>query len=141
MAARGVSGSRVLVPGAESRRETLASGLAELGADVEVVAAYRTVGVESSPAAVEAALSEGVDVATFTSSSTVRGLVRLLGGDVGKLDGVAVACIGPVTAAAARDAGLDVAILASESTVDGLVEAITDYYDGGGRPNEQISRD
>ena len=141
MAARGVSGSRVLVPGAESRRETLASGLAELGVDVEVVAAYRTVGVESSPAAVEAALSEGVDVATFTSSSTVRGLVRLLGGDVGKLDGVAVACIGPVTAAAARDAGLDVAILASESTVDGLVEAITDYYDGGGRPNEQISRD
>ena len=141
MAARGVSGSRILVPGAETRREALASGLAELGAEVEVVAAYRNVGVESSPAAVETALSEGIDVATFTSSSTVRGLVRLLGGDVGKLDGVAVACIGPVTAAAARDAGLDVAILASESTVDGLVEAITDYYDGGGRPNEQISRD
>ena len=138
MAALGVSGSRVLVPGAETRREALASGLADLGAEVEVVAAYRTVDVESSPAAVEAAIADGIDVATFTSSSTVRGLVRLLGGDVGKLDGVDVACIGPVTAAEARSAGLDVAILAGKSTVEGLVEAIADYY-GGSRPDEQPS--
>ena len=141
MASLGVSGSRILVPGAETRREALASGLAELGAEVEVVAAYRTVNVEGSPAAVEAALADGIDVATFTSSSTVRGLVRLLGGDVGKLDGVAVACIGPVTAAEARSAGLDVAILAAESTVEGLVEAVTDYCGSGGRSNERISQD
>ncbi len=140
MAAIGVSGSRILVPGAETRREALASGLAELGADVDVVAAYRTVNVESSPAAVEAALADGIDVATFTSSSTVRGLVRLLNGDVAKLDGVAVACIGPVTAAEARAAGLDVAILASESTVEGLVEAVTAHCVGG-RPDEQLSQD
>ena len=140
MAAIGVSGSRILVPGAETRREALASGLAELGADVEVVAAYRTVNVESSPAAVETALADGIDVATFTSSSTVRGLVRLLGGDVGKLDGVAVACIGPVTADEARAAGLDVAILARESTVEGLVEAVTAYCVGG-RPDEQLSQE
>ena len=140
MAALGVAGSHILVPGAETRREALASGLADLGAEVEVVAAYRTVNVEGSPAAVEAALADGTDVATFTSSSTVRGLVRLLGGDVGKLDGVDIACIGPVTAAEARSAGLDVAILAQESTVEGLVDAITDYY-GGGRPNGQIPDD
>ena len=140
MAAIGVAGSRILVPGAETRREALASGLADLGAEVEVVAAYRTVNVEGSPATVEAALADGTDVATFTSSSTVRGLVRLLGGDVGKLDGVDIACIGPVTAAEARSAGLDVAILAQESTVEGLVEAITDYY-GGGQPNGQLSDD
>ena len=141
MAALDVSGSRILVPGAETRREALAAGLAELGADVEVevVAAYRTVNVEGSPAVVEAALADGIDVATFTSSSTVRGLVRLLGGDVGRLDGVDVACIGPVTAAEARNAGLDVVILAQESTVEGLVDAITDHYGGGGRPNEQLS--
>jgi uroporphyrinogen III methyltransferase/synthase len=66
--------------------------------------------------------------------------VRLINGDVEKLDGVDVACIGPVTAAEARGAGLDVAILAGESTVEGLVEAITDYY-GGSRPNEQPSDD
>ncbi len=138
MAALHVSGSRILVPGAETRREALAAGLAELGAEVDVVAAYRTVAVEDSPAAVEAALADGIDAATFTSSSTVRGLVRLLDGDVGKLDGVDVACIGPVTAAEARSAGLDVAILAGESTVEGLVEAITDYY-GRGRPNGQLS--
>ena len=140
MAALGVAGSHILVPGAETRREALASGLAELGAEVEVVAAYRTVNVEGSPAAVEAALANGIDVATFTSSSTVRGLVRLLGGDVRKLDGVDIACIGPVTAAEVRSAGLDVAILAQESTVEGLVDAITDYY-GGGRPNGQIPDD
>ena len=135
MAARNVSGSSVLVPGAETRREALASGLAELGAQVEVVAAYRTVNVEGSPATVDAALEGGIDVATFTSSSTVRGLVRLLDGEVGKLEGVAIACIGPVTAAEARNAGLDVAILARESTVNGLVEAIIDYY-GGGSPSQ-----
>ena len=139
MAALGASGSRILVPGAETRREALASGLAELGADVEVVAAYRTVNVESSPAAVEAALADGIDVATFTSSSTVKGLVRLLGDEVGKLNGVDVACIGPVTAAEASNAGLSVVILAEESTVEGLVEAITDYYGAEGRTNEQLS--
>ena len=128
MAALDVSGSRILVPGAEARRESLASGLAKLGAEVEVVAAYRTVNVEGSPANVDAALAGGIDVATFTSSSTVRGLVRLLDGDVGKLEGVDVACIGPVTAAEARNAGLDVAILAKESTVQGLVEAIIEHY-------------
>ena len=141
MAALNVSGSRILVPGAETRREALAAGLAELGAKVEVVAAYRTVNVEDSPAAVEAALSDGIDVATFTSSSTVRGLVRLLDGDVGKLSGLDVACIGPVTAAEASNAGLCVVILAKESTVEGLVEAMTDYYGTGGSPNEQLSDD
>ena len=138
IAALDVSGSRILVPGAETRREALAAGLADLGADVEVVAAYRTVNDDDSPPTVEAALADGIDVATFTSSSTVRGLVRLLDGDVSRLDGVDIACIGPVTAAEARSAGLDVAILALESTVEGLVDAITDHY-GGGRPNEQLS--
>ena len=129
---RGVSGSRILLPGAESRRSVLADGLEGLGAEVKAVAAYRTVRVEGSRDRAARALSDGIDAATFTSASTVRGLLGLLDGDVGLLAGVKIACIGPVTASEAMKAGLDVDILAGESTVEGLVEAMRGCYGGLG---------
>jgi uroporphyrinogen-III synthase len=41
---------------------------------------------------------------------------------------VAIACIGPITAATARTLGLQVAIEAQSFTIDGLVAAIVAYY-------------
>ena len=55
-------------------------------------------------------------------------LVALLEGDVTKLCGANVACIGPVTAETARKAGLNVDILAEDSTAAGLVNAIVGHY-------------
>ncbi len=123
----GVSGLRILLPGAQTRRAALSAGLERLGAEVETVPSYRTVHVEGSQARLPQVLSDGIDVVTFTSASTVRGFIALLD-DVGRLAGVEAACIGPITAREASNAGLDVAILAGESTLEGLVEAMRDYY-------------
>ena len=59
---------------------------------------------------------------TFTSSSTVKNLLRVVSPE--ELKGVKVASIGPVTSETARQLGLEIAIEASEFTVDGLVAAL-----------------
>jgi uroporphyrinogen-III synthase len=67
-------------------------------------------------------------VVTFTSSSTVRNFVELLGGKGGSpqtiLDGIQFASIGPVTSATLREFGLPVHIEAEEYTIPGLVRAV-----------------
>ena len=125
---RGVDGKRVLLPRADIAPGTLAQGLSALGAVVEEVTAYRTLSAEGCGERIREALSEGIDIATFTSSSTVRNLVRAMGGDPKPLSGAIVACIGPVTVATARGLGLKVDIVAGEHTVDGLVDALEAYF-------------
>ena len=108
--------------------DVVAKGLRRLGARVHDIVAYRTVTPPDSGARLMEVLSEGIDVATFTSSSTVRNMAALVDGDLAALEGVKIACIGPVTAEAAREAGLKVDVLARESTVAGLVDALKSYY-------------
>ena len=71
-------------------------------------------------------LEDGVDILTFTSSSTVRHFVEQLGPErAHRLARQAlVVVIGPITAATARELGLQVDIVASTYTLDGLVEAL-----------------
>ena len=77
------------------------------------------------------ALDSGVNVATFTSPSAVRSMVRVLEGRMELLAPVVLACIGPVTAAAARREGMEVAIVAPEHTGQGLVKALCEHYGSG----------
>jgi uroporphyrinogen III methyltransferase/synthase len=70
-----------------------------------------------------------VDAVTFTSPSTVRAFVSMLGADYDAMGQTSVACIGPVTAAAAREAGINVETVATTYTVAGLVEALRTYYE------------
>jgi uroporphyrinogen-III synthase len=117
-----VNGLRILLPRADIARADLAHGLRERGARVDEVPAYRTVPATPPPQAFEA-LGRGVDIITFTSSSTVRNFVALTRGvDCGD---PLIACIGPVTADTARQLGLRVDVVAEEYTVDGLIEALT----------------
>ena len=117
----GVAGQRILLPRADIARPALAEGLRARGAKVDEVAAYHTVLGQPHPAAFDA-LRTGVDVITFTSSSTVRNFLRLTDGlDYGD---PLIACIGPVTAATAREMGLHVDVVAKEYTIDGLLEAL-----------------
>ncbi len=125
----GVAGKRVLVPGAESRRDILPEALRAAGARVDEVAAYRTVAAEGSRERLAEIVAAGIDVLTFTSSSAVRNFVALLDGDLDALKGAEVACIGPITAATAREAGLNVGILARDSTAKGLVDALKQHHD------------
>jgi uroporphyrinogen-III synthase len=122
---RGVAGKRVLLPRADIARDTLPDGLREAGALVDVVPVYRTRLPERVDSAILEMVTNGrVDVVTFTSPSTVRNLLQLLGGRFP--EGIVVACIGPITARAVEDAGINVDILASEYSIPGLVRALSE---------------
>ena len=118
-----VSGARVLYPVADGARDTLAQGLRELGAQVDVLPIYRSSTTVEGAETLAAALRDGtVDLVTFTAGSTVRGFVDVVGPELATL--APAASIGPITSAAARAAGLEVSIEAEPATSDGLVEAI-----------------
>jgi uroporphyrinogen III methyltransferase/synthase len=124
-----MAGMHVLVPRAEVARDVLPSLLAMRGAEVEILPVYQSVcPAEAGPALIRLFGAEGVDVVTFTSSSTVANFVRAFPED--KLPAVLgdaeVACMGPVTADTARKLGLRVDIIAREYTTHGLVQAIVE---------------
>lgn len=123
-----VAGKRILLPRADIARETLADGLRERGALVDEIAAYRTVPAQLPPDLRDRVLGEEIDIATFTSSSTVRNFMQTLSGldPTEVLKGTRIACIGPITAQTAQELGLRVDIVATEHTIEGLVKAILD---------------
>ncbi len=127
LAGRQWEGVPVLLPGADIGRAVLAQGLAEAGARVERVAAYRTITPKDAGAKARKLLSQGVDIISFTSSSTVRNLVTLLDGDTELLASPLIACIGPVTAATAVELGLRVDLVAAEASVENLVASLMNY--------------
>ena len=115
-----VKGRRALVARAAEARDVLPGALRERGAEVDVVPLYATVREAPDEAEIEAALD--ADYLTFTSSSTVRNLVGVLGDRLPR--SARVVSIGPVTSEAAREAGLEVAVEAERHDVDGLVAAL-----------------
>ena len=126
-----VIGKRVLLVRAKVARDVIPRELGKAGAHVNVVEAYETVVPESSRRRLQTALAnprKRPNVVTFTSSSTVKNFVELLGtGRKTKLlDDVQTASIGPVTSATLRELGLPVDIAAREFTIPGLVTAIID---------------
>ncbi len=127
LADRDLAGKKVLLPRAAKAREILPDELRRQGATVEVVPAYQTVPPADDSAAL--AFEQGVDLVTFTSSSTVTNLQKMLGDDfLSLLENVTVAAIGPITAQTARDLGLTIHVEAAEHTISGLVAAITAFY-------------
>ena len=126
LAERGVAGQRVLWPRARGARRALVAGLERLGAAVDEVPLYSAAVPKEVDAEAMARLRAGeVDVVTFASSSAVRNLLKMLGGDRGVLEKPLIACIGPVTAATARRLGLRVDVEAPEHTIEGLLAALT----------------
>jgi uroporphyrinogen III methyltransferase/synthase len=124
---RGITGQRFLLPRASAADKELATGIAQLGAEVDEVAIYDTIPVTKaiSPAR-KLILSGEIDVITFTSSSTVSNLVAILEREA--INRAKIACIGPKTADTAVGAGLRVDIIARESTIPSLVAAIEEYF-------------
>jgi len=122
-------GDTVLLPRADIARKALADLLRQEGARVDEVTAYRTVAGDGRRAEIAGLLREGgLDVITFTSSSTVKNFVGLMGEGLLPLpQAVTVACIGPVTADTARELGLPVHIVAEEYTIEGLLDAVVSH--------------
>jgi len=138
MAARGeLRGKRVLVPSARAARDALPVGLRSHGATVDVIPVYDTVRETGDGRGLATdILARRIDAVTFTSSSTVRGFVEMVGREAATSGRFAAAVIGPVTAATAGELGLTVAVEADPYTVPALVRALARYFgeEQGGKP-------
>jgi uroporphyrinogen III methyltransferase / synthase len=137
-----VRGRRVLLPRAAGARPVLPEELRRRGADVTEVEAYRAeppadANVDPLRVALEAS---AIDAVTFTSSSTVRNFVGLVGAARARLRRAGrpvIACIGPVTAATARELGLEVDVVPRLYTTAALAAALADHFCNG--PTDRLS--
>jgi uroporphyrinogen III methyltransferase/synthase len=133
-----VDNARFLVPRSEIARELLVEQLRAAGGQVEEVAAYTTVGggEGSAQGIYRMLLEREIDAVTFTSASTVRHFVELLGAEVAAdlLRTTTVAAIGPVTAQAAAQLGIEATVVPEEFTIPALVDALVDFFTAPSAP-------
>ena len=122
LAADDLRGKRILLPRAAVARDVIPTELAKLGAQVDVVEAYRTIVPPGAAEAVRTVLAAKPHWITFTSSSTVKNFLSLA--DRAALTGIRIASIGPVTSGTLRQHGLTVEAEANPYTIDGLLAAI-----------------
>ena len=114
----GVEVRRALVVRGEEGRQLVPDALRTRGAQVDVVAVYRTVPEPLSEEARAAALS--ADDLVFASASAARAFHAA----AGTLAGPRIVSIGPATSEAIRALGFEPAVEAAEHTPDGLVTAL-----------------
>ncbi len=133
---QGVEGRNILIPRGLQGREILPETLRGAGAQVTVVPVY-----ENSPVAGDKEslrrefIDGGVDMVTFTSSSTVRNFLAMVDGESQEelqalLADVKIAAIGPITAKTVTDNGLQVDVQPDDYTIPAMIQAIVDYYSG-----------
>jgi len=122
-----VAGKRFLLLRADIARPVLREKLIEShAAEVRDVAVYNTNIAGALPAnLLEALDAEQVDWVTFTSSSTAKNFVTLLGSDYkSRLAKTKLASIGPITTQTLKDLGLEPTAQAERFDIAGLVRAI-----------------
>lgn len=117
---------KVLIPRAKEARELLVDGLKEI-CFVDEVKIYETLKEDSNKEDIFDILKKDNELfITFTSSSTVKNFVEIIGKEnLALLKGKAkLVSIGPVTSKTIEGFGLTVYKEAKEYTIDGVVEAI-----------------
>ena len=130
-----LAGHRILIPRALEARDILPNALAEAGARVSVVPCYQNVRAELDQVTIRQVLANAPDLVVFTSSSTVKNLIALLGQEYGTklLLNSTVAALGPITAKTAESYGKQAEIVPKESTIASLLDAVREYYSSEGR--------
>jgi len=126
-------GHRVLLPRAQGARDLLQEKLRDLGAVVDECFLYRAAlprFVDQS--VIERLKGSDVDVITFTSSSTVKNFVQLIGPDTIPQvnERCTIASIGPITSQTAKACGFAVDIEARVHTTDGLLDVLLEKISG-----------
>ena len=122
-----IAGKRFLLLRADIARPLLRERLQEGGAaEVRDVPIYETKPATALPQEALDAIAAGeVDWITFTSSSTARNFISLLGeGAAEKLKSIHVASIGPITTQTLRELGVEPGVQARTFDIRGLVEAM-----------------
>jgi uroporphyrinogen III methyltransferase/synthase len=125
-----LSGRRILLPRALEAREHIPEALKAAGARIDVVPCYRTVCAEIEKGILQKVKDTIPDLIIFTSSSTIRNFINILGLEPGRsmLRQSTVAALGPVTKDTAESFGKCAEIVPGENTVSALLAAIRDYY-------------
>jgi uroporphyrinogen-III synthase len=121
-----LAGKRVLLPRAAVARDGFPDALRAVGAEVDVVEAYRNGFPEAAPELLRRALAGGLDAATFTSSSSVTHLSEAarVAGVAWPFAGLPAASIGPITSQTMRDLGWPPSAEATPSDIPALIDAI-----------------
>jgi uroporphyrinogen III methyltransferase / synthase len=128
-----IAGKKILLPRAGEARPILPMELRKMGAIVDEISIYHTIqDCQNADILLEDLRNGGIDMVTFTSSSTVKNFKALIPDDmfISLLEEVTVACIGPITADTARELGFNVHVIANEFTIPGLCKAIVRHYSG-----------
>lgn len=123
-------GKRVLFPKADGARDLIPSQLCLAGACVEDPVVYRNIMPDRLPPEARQALEQQqIDIAIFSSPSTVQNLALLLGGAdqlATALSNSLVASIGPITTKACQDMGIKVDLEPEKATFDDLLHELED---------------
>ena len=125
-----ISGKRVLIARAALARDVIPDALRAAGAEVDVVDAYRNAMPAAAPAQLRAALKQGIEAATFTSSSSVTHLADAAraAGLAFPLAGVPAISIGPITSTTLREYNWPPAAEAAPHDIPGLIAAVLSMF-------------
>jgi uroporphyrinogen III methyltransferase/synthase len=122
---RDLIGKKVCLPRAKGARPYLVEALQEKGAHVDEILVYETFLPRGANREDFLRAIEGVDTAIFTSPSSIRHAVELLGGELGAISSKRLVAIGPVTAKAMESYGLKPQLVAEEYTDEGIIKALS----------------
>ncbi len=134
---QGVEGRSVLIPRAAEGREILPETLRGAGAQVTIAPLYKNIAPGGRRDELRAELeSGGVDMVTFTSSSTVRNFLTMVDAENQEelerlMAGVKIAAIGPITAKTVTDSGLKVSVQPATHTIEAMIAEIIEFYRSG----------
>ncbi len=126
-----VSGKKLLYPKAALARDLITAELTAAGGMIIDPVAYASAPPDAAAGKLQQALANGLDLLTFTASSTVQNFVDLLDADhLAQAKEVPVASIGPLTSETVRKLGFNVVIEPVDSTLDDMIIAIEKYFSG-----------
>ncbi len=120
------SGQKILLARAAIARDVIPEALRQAGALVDVVDAYQNALPEAAPEQLRRALANGIDAATFTSSSSATHLAEAAheAGLPWPFPQVPAVSIGPITSQTLHDLGWEPAAEATPSDIPGLIDAV-----------------
>ena len=124
-------GEKILLPRGNLGREELPGQLSDLGFDVTDLPIYETVIPKDSGAALQKIIKDrGIDVITFTSSSTVHHFAQLLeaGNLKDQLKGITIAVIGPITGKTLTSYKIEPQVVPNQYTIEGMLESLERYF-------------
>ncbi|MCP4633922.1 MAG: uroporphyrinogen-III C-methyltransferase [candidate division Zixibacteria bacterium] len=124
-----IKSKKILRVRGEPAPSTVEDMLRDSGAEVNVLIAYNTVVGKPLRRIKDDLIENGADLITFTSSSTVRNFVAILGDDAARkiAENATVLSIGPMTSQRLKELNLPVEREASIHSIPGMLEEIINW--------------